>query len=163
MYRLKRIGTWAQPCLTLRDTRNGSDSYFPTLTLASISLCSDSKRCTNLSGQAKQRSTSQSICLSIVPKAFDKFTKHTWRSLYCSLEFSSVCLGMNIISDVDRFCLKPHWVSGIGSSDTCFISLLSSIFANTFPATDRSDIPGQFPHSPLSPLFLYIVIIVAFF
>ena len=54
------------------------------------------------------------------------------------------CRVTNITSDVDLFCLKPHCVSSLRSSETSLINILSRIFASSFPATDRSQIPCYF-------------------
>src|SRR4029434_5680330 len=65
------------------------------------------------------------------------------------------------MSTVLLFFLKPHCDSGSNDSVMLLSSLCSNTFARTLPATARSDIPLWLPQMVLSPLFLYMVTILA--
>ena len=143
---LNRTGARTQPCFTPLDTWKGSDSRLPTLTRASFSSCSSQIISTSFPGQRDRRRISQSVVRSTVSDAFAKSMKHTCRPRCCSLHFSKVCRATKIISAVEWFCLKPHWVSGIELSKIWLINLFSNIFANSLPATESKDIPRLFPH-----------------
>ena len=75
------------------------------------------------------------------------------RALFCSMHFCCICLTTNIMSTVLHLGLKPPCASGRLLSETV-ISRFRRMQAKIFPATERSEMPLQFPQQDLFPLFL---------
>ena len=75
--------------------------------------------------------------------------------MLCSQAFSSKFFTINIWSVVDFPCLNPAWYSPIIWL-VYFLSLLLITVVNILYHVHRRDIPLQFLHCSLSPLFLSI-------
>ena len=87
-----------------------------------------------------------------------------YRSLFLFTTLLSCnCLAVNNISTVPLFGRNPHLVSGSTCSLTCVTSSLSMILVMILPEWDSREMPLLLPHSNLSLLFLYIVMMLEFF
>ena len=108
---MKRSGDSIHRCRSPTPTLNGCDLTPSTRTQSSeqeYSYLTASKRHPST---PHSRNTPQSFSRGTRPYTFPRSTKHVYKSLACSQNFSKFCWRVEICSVVLRPRQKPHWIS----------------------------------------------------
>ena len=92
-------GASTQPCLVPLAISKSPNTSLSSMTCPCMPLWKDCMILTNFSGQPIFLSTCQSPSLFTESKALVRSTKTMYRSRFCSLHFSCICLAAKIMSD----------------------------------------------------------------
>ena len=148
-------GASTQRCLVPLAISKSPDTSPSSMTCPCMPLWKDCMILINFSGQPIFLSTCQSPNLFTESKALVRSMKTMYRSRFCSLHFSCICLAAKIMSVVPRPARKPHWLSGMMLlMPTWSLRRLSSTRARIFPALESREMPRWLSQQERSPLRL---------
>ena len=155
----KSIGARTQPCLTPLRISNGSEKLPLNCAVPFLSVWKYTIMLCSLGGQPIFGRTLKRLSLLTRSNALVRSMKAMYNGICCSPHFSCNCRRETIMSIVDRSARKPYCDSGQIRSAS-FWRRISMTRANTLPTMLRREMPLKLLQSFLSPLFLYMVMIL---